>query len=206
MRGCHGAYSPRFIHQTGLLAGSAPGGHVRLHRAAQRVGTDSAAPTSSTSGFAVSGRVRAQDPRELRQRRSGCRIPTRRTGYVVPEIARRAAASERPARPTPDRICGLGHARRLHGPVAPRRVGQRALLPQRQRADRVGRAQALGSPDRLAAPADPASEATRWAIAATTPLSPRLRLRQARLEVRDAEVRSEHRRGLQHDAARRAMT
>ena len=164
--GCHGAYSPRYIHQAGLFAGSEPGRHGPVTPCrSTSLGTDSA-QSSFYAGVWFPARPGRKAAFE-QATNSGCRIPTRRTGYVIPETRELGQPpTTTPARSGPQ--VRPRHARRVHRPAAPRRVGVRAVLPQRQRAHRVGRAQALGSPHRVAAPTDPGERSSRWAIAATT--------------------------------------
>ena len=113
--GCHGAYSPRYIHQPGFLTDPRLGGMSGYIVPLAIVGTDPATSDGFNDIFPLSGR---QIPSSLGSA-PWMSYPDANAGYIVPELAGSATPTFS-SQPDPDRVCGLGTlggyvAQSLHG-------------------------------------------------------------------------------------------
>jgi mono/diheme cytochrome c family protein len=118
--GCHGAYSPRYIHQAGYLPDTRLGGMTGYTVPLAIVGTDSASSDFfNAPGVGILGASGRKIPSSLGNG-LWMSYPDANAGYIVPESRTTSQPPTLSSQPDPDRVCGLGTlggyvAQSLHG-------------------------------------------------------------------------------------------
>jgi mono/diheme cytochrome c family protein len=119
--GCHGAYSPRFIHEPGFLPDTRLGGMTGYTVPLDVLGTDRVgSDIFNNPNFPIFPASERKNPSSLGNT-LWMSYPEANAGYVAPEERKNPSDPPNPSKtPDPNRVCGLGTlggyvAQSLHG-------------------------------------------------------------------------------------------